>query len=416
MFNCPAAPRARRWFIGVALAASVVAAPTAAAAPDPATSWHGRAIERPEPARSVAQPGWPPGWSAGPVATGAGSVRASRRVRAVQRELHARGYRVGRVDGRFGPRTRGAVSWFQIKHGLERTGRVDAATLAELHTRRDPRITLTRTVEPPPTPTPAATLAAVPERPSSNLVGAVLLVLTLATTLALIALYWRRRPQALPADPPRPRETSRTVLGYIVVDPDTAGAHERVAVTTAAIAAWCDARDWHLERVIHDAHRYPDERPGLAYVMDRINTGSACGIVVRHLSDLADSPADLTQMLQSINEADAFVMAVDEWLDPHLPPGRLSAGALVELSHWRSRRVDARGPDGLAAQLPDVPELRGRVIAMHERGMSLQAIADALNAAGVPTLRGGSHWRPSGVQVLAGYKPPPTHEPLRRNG
>ena len=90
MFNRPAAPGARRWFTGVALAATVVAAPTAAAAPDPATSWHGRAIERPEPARSVAQRGWPPGWSAGPVATGAGSVRASRRVRAVQRELRAR--------------------------------------------------------------------------------------------------------------------------------------------------------------------------------------------------------------------------------------------------------------------------------------------------------------------------------------
>ena len=56
------------------------------------------------------------------------------------------------------------------------------------------------------------------------------------------------------------------------------------------------------------------------------------------------------------------------------------------------------------------------MIAMRERGMSLQAIADALNTAGVPTLRGGSHWRPSGVQVLAGYKPPPTHEPLRQNG
>ena len=414
MFNRPAAPGARRWFTGVALAATVVAAPTAAAAPDPATSWHGRAIERPEPARSVAQRGWPPGWSAGPVATGAGSVRASRRVRAVQRELRARGYRVGHLDGRFGPRTRGAVSWFQLKHGLQSTGRVDAATLAELHTRRGPRVTLARTAEPTPTPTP--TLVAVAERPSSNVVGAVVLVLALAATLALIALYWRRSPQALPAERPRRSVVSRTVLGYIVVDPDSAGAHERVAVTTAAIAAWCDARDWHLERVIHDAHRCPDDRPGLAYVIDRINTGSASGIVVRHVSDLADSPAELTEMLQWINQADAFVMAVDEWLDPNLPPGRLSAGALVELDQWRSQRLDPRPRDGLAAQLPDVPELRGRVIAMHERGMSLQAIADALNAAGVPTLRGGNHWRPSAVQVLAGYKPPPAHEPLRSNG
>ncbi|MDA0173369.1 peptidoglycan-binding protein [Solirubrobacter taibaiensis] len=414
MFNRPAAPRARRWLTGVALAATLVAAPTAAAAPDPATSWHGRSIQRPEPTRSVAQPAWPRGWSAGPVFSGTGSIRASRRVRGVQRELHARGYRVGPADGRFGPRTRGAVTWFQIKHGLEPTGRVDAATLAELRTRRDPQVTLSRTVDPTPTPTPTLSLAAVPERPGSNVVGAVLLLLTLATTLALIALYWRRSPQAPPAKPSRPSAVSRTVLGYIVVDPDSAAAHERVAVATAAIAAWCDARDWHLERVIHDAHRHPDDRPGLAYVMDRVNTGSACGIVVRHVSDLAESAADLAQMLQWINDADGFVMAVDEWLDPNLPPGRLSAGALVELSEWRSRRAGGRG--GLGAEFPDVPALRGRVVAMRERGMSLQAIADALNAAGVPTLRGGSHWRPSGVQVLAGYTPPPAPEPMRRNG
>ena len=198
---------------------------------------------------------------AGAVAGGTGTVRASRRVRAVQRELHARGYRVGREDGRFGPRTRGAVTWFQIKHGLEPTGRVDAATLAELRTRRDPRVTLTRTAEPTPTPVPA--LAVAPEPAASNLVGAVLLLLTLATTLALIALYWRRSPQAAPAEPLRPTTVSRTVLGYIVLDPDTASAHERVAAATTAIATWCDARDWQLERVIHDAHHHPDDRPGL---------------------------------------------------------------------------------------------------------------------------------------------------------
>ena len=143
---------------------------------------------------------------------------------------------------------------------------------------------------------------------------------------------------------------------------------------------------------------------------------AASGLAVPQDRPLDDLTAELTRMLQWINQADAFVMAVDEWLDPNLPPGRLTAGALVELDQWRSQHLDTRPRDGLAAQLPDVPELRGRVIAMHERGMSLQAIADALNAAGVPTLRGGSHWRPSAVQVLAGYKPPPAHEPLRRNG
>jgi hypothetical protein len=39
-------------------------------------------------------------------------------------------------------------------------------------------------------------------------------------------------------------------------------------------------------------------------------------------------------------------------------------------------------------------------------GWTLQAIADELNADGVPTLRGGAEWRPSSVQSAAGYKRP----------
>jgi hypothetical protein len=43
---------------------------------------------------------------------------------------------------------------------------------------------------------------------------------------------------------------------------------------------------------------------------------------------------------------------------------------------------------------------------MREQGLSLHAIADTLNAEGVPTLRGGSYWRPSSVQAAVGYKRP----------
>ena len=44
---------------------------------------------------------------------------------------------------------------------------------------------------------------------------------------------------------------------------------------------------------------------------------------------------------------------------------------------------------------------------MRAQGLSLQAICDILNAEGVPTLRGGTHWRPSSVQAATGYKRPP---------
>jgi len=38
--------------------------------------------------------------------------------------------------------------------------------------------------------------------------------------------------------------------------------------------------------------------------------------------------------------------------------------------------------------------------------MTLQAIADQLNAEGVPTLRGGREWRPSSIQAAVGYRRP----------
>ena len=45
---------------------------------------------------------------------------------------------------------------------------------------------------------------------------------------------------------------------------------------------------------------------------------------------------------------------------------------------------------------------------MRRQGMTLQAIADQLNAEDTPTLRGGAEWRPSSVQAAAGYRRPKT--------
>jgi hypothetical protein len=36
--------------------------------------------------------------------------------------------------------------------------------------------------------------------------------------------------------------------------------------------------------------------------------------------------------------------------------------------------------------------------------MTLQAIVDDLNAAAVPTVRGGALWRPSSIQAAVGYR------------
>lgn len=55
-----------------------------------------------------------------PLATDAGESQLV--VRAVQRELSARGYDVGQVDGQLSGKTRAAISSFQTKEGLAVTG------------------------------------------------------------------------------------------------------------------------------------------------------------------------------------------------------------------------------------------------------------------------------------------------------
>jgi hypothetical protein len=51
---------------------------------------------------------------------------------------------------------------------------------------------------------------------------------------------------------------------------------------------------------------------------------------------------------------------------------------------------------------------------MRAEGMTLQAIADRLNAEGVPTLGGGAMWRPSSVHYAAGYRRPRRSDPPPR--
>jgi peptidoglycan hydrolase-like protein with peptidoglycan-binding domain len=151
MFGNGFAPVVRSWWLGLVLAVVAGVLPAAAsAAPaerprigdrplEPAAGWHGRAIvkvhQHPDAVRASATR--PSGWSAGPVALGAGlsAPKGSRRVREIQRRLRRLGYDPGPVDGRFGRRTQAAVGWFQHKHGMPVTGVATAAVVRHVRAR-----------------------------------------------------------------------------------------------------------------------------------------------------------------------------------------------------------------------------------------------------------------------------------------
>lgn len=56
----------------------------------------------------------------------------ARTVRSAQRKLNRLGYKAGKADGKWGPRTAAAVKEFQGTTGLRATGRLDSQTLAAL--------------------------------------------------------------------------------------------------------------------------------------------------------------------------------------------------------------------------------------------------------------------------------------------
>ena len=224
----------------------------------------------------------------------------------------------------------------------------------------------------------------------------------------------------LTAVTPPPAHASVDVVGYVAV---ARGKDRDRELDTGAqiVSSWCEGRGWHLTQLVHDLEPVSGritDRPGLAYALDQIAAGRVAGLVLAHLGDLTRSVSELAQLLQWLNQAEAFMIALDYELDTSTAAGDLAAGALMEIGDWERSRIAGRTQPGLTAMrtqggtarhasVRDDPELNARISAMRAQGMSLQAISDTLNAEGVPTLRGGTHWRPSSVQAATGYKRPP---------
>ena len=64
--------------------------------------------------------------------TGESVDREQDPVKAAQKALKAKGYEIGDVDGKLGPKTRAGVQAFQKDEGLRVTGRLDGETMARL--------------------------------------------------------------------------------------------------------------------------------------------------------------------------------------------------------------------------------------------------------------------------------------------
>ena len=201
-----------------ALAPTVAAAGEAAPGLSPRVladaSWHGRPIQRP-----VVRPEPIADRSAELVrGTGYHAAGGSRRVRDLQRRLTRLGYRPGRSDGLYGPRTQAAVLAFQRKHGLERDGAAGSETLALVRRRTSPR--------PAPARQAPATQPAPERRTASETRdddAPTWLALAGAAVLLALAAVSLRRTRPTPAN-----ETPQPLVREVLADPIRNGEEPRI--------------------------------------------------------------------------------------------------------------------------------------------------------------------------------------------
>jgi DNA invertase Pin-like site-specific DNA recombinase len=215
---------------------------------------------------------------------------------------------------------------------------------------------------------------------------------------------------------PPPHE-ARPLLGYASWDGRHGVQARDFREQSQQIAAECGRLRVSLIQLVRE--REPQsgravQRPGLAYALESIEAGEAAGLVVADLSRVTRSAAELGSVLQWFVDHDARLIAIGQGLDTDQESARLAVRTLIDVSRWERDRLVERTRNGMRAArrkgLPGVadnPQLKERIAQMRAGGMTLEAIADQLNREGTPTVRGGAKWRPSSVQVAAGYRRPP---------
>jgi hypothetical protein len=199
---------------------------------------------------------------------------------------------------------------------------------------------------------------------------------------------------------------SRTAIAYLEAPEEGAGAQHQLPTHGGldVIAV--------VQEGPHGGHA------ALAEALRRIAAESAAALLVARLRAVGDSLRELLSVLDWLAPAGADLVALDVGFDSGSPAGRRTIAVLRELERWQHEPAQGRPPRGRPGLTARAPELGERIAAMREGGLSLQAIANALNDDGVPTQRGGAQWRPSSVQAALGYRrprpplpgaPPPSH-------
>jgi Recombinase len=129
-------------------------------------------------------------------------------------------------------------------------------------------------------------------------------------------------------------------------------------------------------------------------------------LFARSLHAVAGSLGELTRLIEWLGQYSADLLTVRPCLDTSTAAGQDCVAVLREISRWGREPAEPRRPRGRPGLLHTTPAVAERIANLRDSGLSLHAIADRLNAEGIPTPRGGAMWRASSVQSALGYRRP----------
>jgi DNA invertase Pin-like site-specific DNA recombinase len=176
----------------------------------------------------------------------------------------------------------------------------------------------------------------------------------------------------------------------------------------------CERRGWELLRIATDAGasgKTLNGRPELAAALVALDAGEADLLLAAKLDRVSRSVLDFANLMARADRRGWRIVVLDVNVDTTTASGELMATVVAAFAQYERRLIGQRTRDALAAKRaagvilgrPRTldPAVRERIVAERASGRGLRAIAEGLNAEGVPTAQGGARWYASTVRHVA---------------
>nr|WP_277627924.1 recombinase family protein [Arsenicicoccus dermatophilus] len=205
---------------------------------------------------------------------------------------------------------------------------------------------------------------------------------------------------------------SRLALGYVRVSTvDQAVNGLSLDTQRALLEADAARRGWRLEILADEGiSGTDDQRPGLREALTRLDAGEVTALMVTRLDRLTRSVSGLSAVLARAGEHGWDLVMLSPAIDTTDPAGRFTTSILACAAQYERDLIGQRTREALAhkkAQGGQLGRPRNvdeavvqRIQAQRAERKSLRAIAEQLNAEGVPTAQGGAKWHASTVSTV----------------